>query len=304
MTGTIRQGFPSARDASDEAAWFGLRMTMWDLPVVARFTVEGEPMPKSRARVSTKGGKVRTYTPERTRTAEEAVGWAFRRAAPGHRPDGDTTFGIFAVFFMGNRQRRDVDNLLKTILDGLNGVAYADDSQVIEVGARKSMVLGHSEDARSEVLIYEVGDVEHTTRKCENCGQTYPAYPSQDTRRFCEAKCGQEFRRKQAERTCPVCKEPFYAPSGTGRVYCSMACKSRGAAVDVTCAQCGRDFQKPRSTVRSGRSFCDEACRADFWRGRRKVRAQGTCDDCGGPTSKKQYSRCYACALDAKRGAK
>ena len=31
----------------------------------------------------------------------------------------------------------DVDNILKIVLDGLNGVAYADDSQVVEAACRK-----------------------------------------------------------------------------------------------------------------------------------------------------------------------
>ena len=34
-------------------------------------------------------------------------------------------------------QRPDVDNLIKTVLDGLNGIAWKDDAQVIEVTGRK-----------------------------------------------------------------------------------------------------------------------------------------------------------------------
>ena len=34
-------------------------------------------------------------------------------------------------------QRPDIDNILKAVLDGLNGVAYEDDSQVVRVTCRK-----------------------------------------------------------------------------------------------------------------------------------------------------------------------
>lgn len=34
-------------------------------------------------------------------------------------------------------KKPDIDNILKIVLDGLNGVAYADDKQVIEVRCRK-----------------------------------------------------------------------------------------------------------------------------------------------------------------------
>lgn len=35
-------------------------------------------------------------------------------------------------------QRPDVDNLIKTVLDGLNGIAWGDDAQVVEVSGRKA----------------------------------------------------------------------------------------------------------------------------------------------------------------------
>ena len=46
-------------------------------------------------------------------------------------------------------KRPDIDNVIKTICDGLNGVAYYDDSQVVEVTAEKR----YSDEPRVEVSI-------------------------------------------------------------------------------------------------------------------------------------------------------
>lgn len=296
---TIRPGI-GLRDASDEGASFHLHREVFDLDVIARFTVSGDPVPKQRARVVRgKDGKTRAFTPDKTKSALEQVAWSFRAAAGSYEPEPDATYGIFALFFMGNRQRKDVDNLLKTVLDALNGLAYADDSQVVEVSARKSMVLNDPSAARTEVVVYRVGDEERLMKDCENCGASFPWYRSQDDRRFCDAACGYEWKRKQNGQTCALCGDIFLAPDK--KTYCSKECRFVGVRVEVQCAQCAKKFLKRRSSIRSGRCFCDETCRADFWRGRRKVRAQGTCDDCGEATSKRAYKRCRSCALDEMR---
>jgi Holliday junction resolvase RusA-like endonuclease len=46
----------------------------------------------------------------------------------------------------------DLDNVMKAILDALNGVVYADDSQVINLVATKR----YSTDPRIEVYVHEV----------------------------------------------------------------------------------------------------------------------------------------------------
>ncbi|MCW2899302.1 MAG: RusA family crossover junction endodeoxyribonuclease, partial [Streptosporangiaceae bacterium] len=84
--------------------------------VVARFTVDGEPVSKARPRFATKGSKNQTYTPQKTRDAEQVVAWKFRATAPGHKPNSEHTYGVTALFVSGTRHRRDVDNMLKLIL--------------------------------------------------------------------------------------------------------------------------------------------------------------------------------------------
>lgn len=50
-------------------------------------------------------------------------------------------------------KKPDIDNLLKAILDGLNGVAFADDNQITDVTVKKR----YSFKPRVEIIIKEVG---------------------------------------------------------------------------------------------------------------------------------------------------
>jgi Holliday junction resolvase RusA-like endonuclease len=111
------------------------------------FTVEGEPMVKARPRV-TKAGH--TYTPKATKDAELRVAEAY---------DGELFTGNVGVelhFFQGSRARKDIDNMIKLILDGLNGVAWPDDVQVSVCLARRVYVL--KDAARTVVRIFNVSE--------------------------------------------------------------------------------------------------------------------------------------------------
>ena len=51
-------------------------------------------------------------------------------------------------------KKPDIDNLTKSVLDALNGLAYADDSKIIKVAAEKQ----YSEKPRTELSIKEVSE--------------------------------------------------------------------------------------------------------------------------------------------------
>lgn len=106
-------------------------MTGQDRTVIASFTVDGRPVPKGRPRVTQHG----TYTPQRTRDYERRVGWGYVQVSSRRRPDPDAEFAVTRVFHTASRA--DVDNLAKAVLDGLNGVAWKDDSQVVELLSRR-----------------------------------------------------------------------------------------------------------------------------------------------------------------------
>ena len=93
------------------------------------YFVPGTPRPKARPRVV----NGHAYTPERTREWEDAV----RMLYQGPTYEGDLTMTLY--FYMPNRRRVDIDNLVKAVFDGLNGKAYHDDGQIVALHATKAI---------------------------------------------------------------------------------------------------------------------------------------------------------------------
>ena len=99
------------------------------------FVVPGRPQSKQRPRLG-KGGRV--YTPRATKRYESFVAGAYLVASGGRRRGsyrGPVELSIACVF--GDLRRRDLDNVVKAVCDGLNGVAYADDCQVTRISAER-----------------------------------------------------------------------------------------------------------------------------------------------------------------------
>lgn len=51
----------------------------------------------------------------------------------------DSEFHVHATFYVKDLVRRDIDNLEKNILDGMNGIVWNDDSQVVKVTKEKRL---------------------------------------------------------------------------------------------------------------------------------------------------------------------
>ena len=106
------------------------------------FSVEGEPVAKARPRVV----DGHAHTPEKTRTAEENIGWAFKSAYPGHPVDTETRFHAEIMFYLtnyknGKPRKFDLDNGCKTVLDALNRIIWGDDNQVFKLTIEKAATL-------------------------------------------------------------------------------------------------------------------------------------------------------------------
>lgn len=120
-----------------------MNMGRWTL------VVPGKPVPCGRPRVSSGG---HAYMPEATRKYERRV----RRMASG-------VFGaplqgkvrVRVLFVLPDRIRRDVDNLLKSVMDGLNGIAFEDDSQVVSSTVGKVVRRGQG---KAVVVVETLGD--------------------------------------------------------------------------------------------------------------------------------------------------
>lgn len=264
--------------------------------LIAEFSFDGEPVSKARARF-TKGG--RSYTPATTKAAEALVADAFREAVPEHSPNDSDAYRVETVFLCGTRQRRDVDNMVKLVFDGLNGVAWADDVQVVEVHAIKTLV--DPEKASTIVRLWVVGEVDRRTSTCEFCGEEYPTYASwKGVRRFCSATCRIAERRERRQRVCINCAVEYITGDPNSK-YCSRPCASEHRTVTLICAYCGEDMKKPRSLANKGKPFCCGDHRVAYWREHRAKVAVGTCARCGGATSKKSYTHCMSCSIEDRR---
>lgn len=285
-------------DGWADPVWATLREQI-DVNVLARLSIKGEPASKSRPRFTGENAKKRAYTPEKVKQAEEIIAWHFRRERPDWTtPDPDGAFGVFAIFFAGNRQRRDVDNMIKLVLDACNGVVWKDDAQVSEVTGR---ITRGVEDPRTEIIIYrswDLGGPAVSDRKCAHCGNVFRGYPSQG-QKFCSADCRNTHRKDRQRRNCPTCGTEFFAIKASEGRFCSKECSYASKRAEVVCTHCAQTFTKQRCHVRAT-NYCSAECRdlemqARLTRSRKN--AQGTCRSCGGPTSKKGYRQCQACQL-------
>ena len=114
-----------------------------------KITVPGRPVPKGRPRFGVRGKKAYVYTPTETKEYEKLVGWLAKSA--GCRPTDKPVIVSLDIY---TRRKMDLDNVAKSILDGLNGVAYEDDDQVVELHIWKHKVNGKEEE-RVEIAIKE-----------------------------------------------------------------------------------------------------------------------------------------------------
>lgn len=126
------------------------------------FEVLGKPQGKARPRL----GKYGTYTPTKTKNYEELVRYSFKNKYKNFTPlEGALEATIYAIFEVPksySKKKRlellkttfnythkpDTDNIAKIILDSLNGLAYKDDSQVVQLkvckmyGEQEKVVVG------------------------------------------------------------------------------------------------------------------------------------------------------------------
>ena len=120
---------------------------------IMEFVVLGAPQGKARPRFSRKSGTV--YTPKKTAAYEKKIATEYQRnggtcysAGTYVRVHVKAVFPIPQSWSKAKRQlaadellrpdkKPDIDNILKVVLDALNGVAYDDDKQVVCISCQK-----------------------------------------------------------------------------------------------------------------------------------------------------------------------
>lgn len=171
---------------------------------IRSFRVEGNPVAKARAKQGRRG----FYTPQSTSTAEDEIAWFLRSARP--EPFAGNV-AVAAVFYRSDRHTIDVDNLLKTVLDGItkSRVVWEDDSQVTAIAgvieldpAWPRTVVAIAPHAST--LTRGTDSFSHT---CETCGKAYRPHGANKASRYCSRKC-----RPRRVIVCIDCGGPTSAP--------------------------------------------------------------------------------------------
>jgi len=108
---------------------------------MVQFEILGKPIAKGRPRVT----RNHTYTPQRTVDYENLVRYSYLEKYLGADVlTGPLAMELIFIFIKPKSSknhypvaRPDTDNLIKSVTDGLNKLAYKDDSQIIQINARK-----------------------------------------------------------------------------------------------------------------------------------------------------------------------
>jgi Holliday junction resolvase RusA-like endonuclease len=121
---------------------------------VLTFKVDVAPIPKGRPRFARRGGFVSTYTDKKTLDYEKIISDHARLAMGSSEPlEGPIDAFIYfsmpiPVSYSKKRaeackqgierpMKMDIDNQVKAIFDGMNGIVYKDDSQIVSLHATK-----------------------------------------------------------------------------------------------------------------------------------------------------------------------
>jgi len=118
-----------------------------------RFELTGKIKPY--VRMTQRGKFVRTRNGKLTQAAEyldskTALQWQFKAQMMGHEPFGREPLCVsITVFYRGGYHNHDLDNVIKALLDAMNGIVYADDRWIDAVCA----VRGSADDEELSAVV-------------------------------------------------------------------------------------------------------------------------------------------------------
>jgi Holliday junction resolvase RusA-like endonuclease len=217
--------------------------------------IPGNPWSKSRPRF----GRGRTFQPKDDSEHEQITGLRMRQL----KVKFTGNVAVVAMFFRGDRQRIDSDNLMKHVCDSGNGVLWDDDSQIT---AQAGIVEYDPDNPRTILIIGK-----HLSSMTRGTDYTTP---------------------------CVTCSEPIQVTKGRVAAsirFCSPECKegkSGSLIMPIACVTCGNMFKRGTQNQK----YCSVSCIPR--RGVPKPSMQKPkplCEACGKPVSKVGYKRCRSC---------
>ena len=136
---------------------------------IVSFKVDGNPVGKQRARYVRRGNHISTYTPEKTRTYETLIKESAKQAMGSSEPlETPVTLYLYIRVCVPKSctkkrleaiqngsekpiKKPDASNILKSVEDGMNGVVYKDDSQIVNIHVTKV----YSSEAGVDICVKE-----------------------------------------------------------------------------------------------------------------------------------------------------
>ena len=177
-----------------------------DIERCVAFRLYGKPVGKGRPRYTTAGGFGRMYTPKPTRDYERTVAEEYRLAKGWlmERPVMITVMQCFPIPKGASKKeaqlmrdyrivpscKPDIDNVLKVVLDGLNGVAYRDDTQVVCVVSERC----YADNPCVEVIVEEIDAEFRRKAKAEVERARRKQKMSEDEKYWQRRELGSEYR--------------------------------------------------------------------------------------------------------------
>lgn len=139
--------------------------------MTVKFTIPGQPVGKGRPKFSTVCGHVNTYTPAKTANYEALVKYGYQIQCRGFKFEKKVPLDVRIIAYFGiptsvSKKKAkmmrehvirpvakpDTDNVAKVLLDALNGIAYYDDAQIVDMQVRKF----YDENPRVVVTIRDI----------------------------------------------------------------------------------------------------------------------------------------------------
>jgi Holliday junction resolvase RusA-like endonuclease len=134
---------------------------------MVNYIVYGEPVGKGRPRFARHGTFVSTYTPQKTKTYEDEIRMMAKAAMGASEPlEGALEAFIYVTFPVPasyskkrteaclsdsekHTKKPDLDNVIKSVIDGMDKIVFENDSQITSIHAIKV----YGEVAKVEVIV-------------------------------------------------------------------------------------------------------------------------------------------------------